>query len=80
MPERPASEAAAVYLRMRELFGVSPDAPIEEFAAAFQTMHTLPVPWMEPVDISNAVLWLASDLSRATTGTALTVDGGASFA
>jgi SDR family mycofactocin-dependent oxidoreductase len=61
---------------MRELFGVSPDAPIEEFAAAFQTMHTLPVPWMEPVDISNAVLWLASDEARYVTGTVLQVDAG----
>lgn len=61
---------------MRELFGVATDAPIEEFAAAFQTMHTLPVPWMEPVDISNAVLWLASDEARYVTGTVLQVDAG----
>jgi (+)-trans-carveol dehydrogenase len=61
---------------MRELFGVAPDAPIEEFAAAFQTMHALPVPWMEPVDISNAVLWLASDEARYVTGTVLQVDAG----
>ena len=40
---------------MRALFGVAPEAPLEEFAAAFQSMHTLPVPWAEPGDIANAV-------------------------
>jgi (+)-trans-carveol dehydrogenase len=25
--------------------------------------NALPIPWVEPVDISNAVLWLASDES-----------------
>ena len=34
-------------------------------------------PWLEPVDISNAVLWLASDESRYVTGIALPVDAGA---
>jgi SDR family mycofactocin-dependent oxidoreductase len=61
---------------MRELFGVSPDAPMEEYEAAFQAIHTLPVPWMEPVDISNAVLWLASDEARYVTGSVLQVDAG----
>jgi SDR family mycofactocin-dependent oxidoreductase len=61
---------------MRELFGVSMDASMEEYGAAFQSMHTLPVPWMEPVDISNAVLWLASDEARYVTGTVLKVDAG----
>ncbi|WP_224125813.1 SDR family oxidoreductase [Mycobacterium avium subsp. hominissuis] len=31
----------------------------------------------EPDDISDAVLWLASDLARTVTGTQLTVDMGA---
>ncbi len=30
--------------------------------------NTLPVPWVEPVDISNAVLFLASDEARYITG------------
>ena len=30
--------------------------------------NALPVPWVEPVDISNAVLWLASDEARYVTG------------
>ena len=39
--------------------------------------NTLPVPWIEPVDVANAVLFLASDEARAITGVALPVDLGA---
>ncbi|MFF0490178.1 mycofactocin-coupled SDR family oxidoreductase [Nocardia sp. NPDC003482] len=38
--------------------------------------HTLPIPWVEPVDISNAVLYLASDESRYVTGVPLPIDAG----
>ncbi|MGY1979224.1 mycofactocin-coupled SDR family oxidoreductase [Nocardia gipuzkoensis] len=38
--------------------------------------HTLPIPWVEPVDISNAVLYLASDESRFVTGVPLPIDAG----
>jgi SDR family mycofactocin-dependent oxidoreductase len=48
----------------------------EQAAAAFQATHALPVPWVEPVDISNAVLWLASDEARYVTGVMLPVDAG----
>src|SRR6478672_8400686 len=41
-----------------------------------QLMHVLPVGWVEPVDISNAVLFLASDESRYVTGLPVTVDAG----
>ena len=34
-------------------------------------------PLAEPGDISDAVVWLASDLSRTVTGTQLTLDMGA---
>jgi len=40
-------------------------------------MNVLPIPWVDPVDISNAVLFLASDEARYITGVALPVDAGA---
>ncbi len=49
----------------------------DDFAPISQMMHTLPVPWVEPVDVSNAVLFLASDESRYVTGVSLPVDAGA---
>jgi SDR family mycofactocin-dependent oxidoreductase len=48
----------------------------EQAAAAFQATHALPIPWVEPIDISNAVLWLASDEARYVTGVMLPVDAG----
>ena len=40
-------------------------------------MNVLPIPWVDPVDISNAVLFLASDEARYITGVPLPVDAGA---
>ncbi|PYE15955.1 SDR family mycofactocin-dependent oxidoreductase [Williamsia limnetica] len=48
----------------------------EDMAVAAQFMHVLPVGWVETIDISNAVLFLASDESRYVTGLPLTVDAG----
>lgn len=36
----------------------------------------LDVPWVEPVDIANALVWLASDEARFVTGVSLPVDAG----
>jgi (+)-trans-carveol dehydrogenase len=41
--------------------------------------HLLPIPWIEPIDISNAVLFLASDEARYVTGSSLVVDAGATI-
>src|SRR3954447_26519357 len=41
-----------------------------------QLMHTLPIGWVEPEDIANAVLFLASEEARYITGVTLPVDGG----
>ena len=59
----------------------APDLPENErtkevLAPRFQELNALPIPWVEPVDISNAVLWLASDESRYVTGVTLPVDAG----
>ena len=50
-------------------------ADVEPVAAQF--MHVLPHGWIEPEDVSNAVLFLASDESRYITGVPLPVDLGA---
>ena len=38
--------------------------------------HLLPVPWVEPEDVSKAVLFLASDDARYITGSELVIDAG----
>ncbi|OBG12975.1 3-ketoacyl-ACP reductase [Mycolicibacterium celeriflavum] len=48
----------------------------DDLAVAAQFMHVLPVGWVEPIDVSNAVLFLASDESRYITGLPVTVDAG----
>ena len=48
----------------------------EDATPAFYIQQAMPVPWIEPVDISNAVLFLASDEARYVTGMQLRVDAG----
>lgn len=45
-------------------------------AEVLSARNLLPVPWVDPVDISNAVVFLASDEARYITGTQLVVDAG----
>jgi len=49
----------------------------EEARQYYLGWNTLPVPWLEPVDVANAALFLASDEARFITGVALPVDLGA---
>lgn len=48
----------------------------EDTADAFQALNMLPVPWNEARDVSEAVLWLASDQARHVTGIVLPIDAG----
>ncbi|BCO34421.1 SDR family mycofactocin-dependent oxidoreductase [Mycobacterium heckeshornense] len=48
----------------------------DDLKVVAQMMHTLPIGWVEPEDISNAVLFLASDEARYITGVTLPVDAG----
>ena len=48
----------------------------EALAPRFGELNLLPIPWVEAIDISNAVLWLASDESRYVTGVTLPIDAG----
>ena len=38
--------------------------------------NLLPVPWIEPEDVANAVVFLASDAAAYMTGQAINVTGG----
>ena len=48
----------------------------DDMAPVCQSFHILPIPWVTAEDISNAVLFLASDEARYITGVALPVDAG----
>lgn len=62
---------------MYALFCPDVDQPgREDLAPVSQAMNALPVPWVEPRDVSEAVLFLASSESRFVTGVALPVDAG----
>jgi (+)-trans-carveol dehydrogenase len=59
-------------------FGLfNPDNPTEEaFLEAATALNMLPIAYVEARDISNAVLFLASDESRYITGVTLPIDAG----
>lgn len=56
--------------------GGKPDATLEEVTPAFRELNLMDTPWMQPQDISNAMLWLASDDARYVTGATIPVDAG----
>jgi SDR family mycofactocin-dependent oxidoreductase len=63
---------------IRHLFRPDLESPTaEDVAPGFQGMNLMAHPWVEKDDITEAVLWLASDLSRFVTGISLPVDLGA---
>ncbi|OZD68982.1 SDR family mycofactocin-dependent oxidoreductase [Rhodococcoides fascians] len=53
------------------------DPQLEDTVEAYASLNLWPLPWVETSDVSNGVLYLASDESRYVTGTALSIDLGA---
>jgi SDR family mycofactocin-dependent oxidoreductase len=49
---------------------------LEDVEPVYRAGNLLPVPYVEPDDISNALLFLASDEARYVTGVALPIDAG----
>jgi (+)-trans-carveol dehydrogenase len=49
---------------------------LDDAMVTFISHNNIPVPWVEEIDVSNAVLFLASDESRYITGVTLPVDAG----
>ncbi|MGV8871374.1 MAG: mycofactocin-coupled SDR family oxidoreductase [Rhodococcus sp. (in: high G+C Gram-positive bacteria)] len=54
----------------------NPSATKEDAGEAFKTLNALPIEWVEPIDISNAIAFLVSDDARYITGVQLPVDAG----
>lgn len=52
------------------------DPTLEDVEPVYRSLNALPVPWVEPSDIANALLFLASDEARYITGITLPVDAG----
>jgi (+)-trans-carveol dehydrogenase len=48
----------------------------EDVIPGFSALNALPLPWVETSDITNAVLFLASDEARYITGGTLPIDLG----
>jgi SDR family mycofactocin-dependent oxidoreductase len=63
----------ATYRRLRPDLENPTAADAAEVLAA---RNLLPVPWVEPLDVANAVVFLASDEARYITGTQIVVDAG----
>ena len=58
------------------LRGLSPQVSPDELAEHYLGFNALPVPWVEPNDVSSLVAFLASDEARYITGAAVPVDAG----
>lgn len=56
--------------------GGDKDAALDDVIDVYRSIAALPIPWTEPEDIANAVVWLASDEARYITGICLPVDAG----
>jgi (+)-trans-carveol dehydrogenase len=69
--------ATAGVARHYRLFRPDLENPTQQDAEpVYRTLNVLPVPYVEPDDVANALLFLASDEGRYVTGVALPVDAG----
>jgi (+)-trans-carveol dehydrogenase len=48
----------------------------EDVKGAFASLNAMPVPWIDPADVSRLVVFLASDDARYITGATMPVDAG----
>lgn len=82
-----AIELAPYGIRVNSLHPTGVNTPMNEGLAALEGLtpqeiaersagNLLPVPWIEPEDVANAVLYLASDRARFVTGAPLVIDAG----
>jgi SDR family mycofactocin-dependent oxidoreductase len=58
------------------LLGGVEGATRADAAEAMRALNALPIPWVETIDVANAVLYLVSDEGRYVTGMPLQVDAG----
>jgi SDR family mycofactocin-dependent oxidoreductase len=81
-----ANELAPHFIRVNTVHptGVNTPMVVNEFMAqalssadsSFNLQNALPMEMVEPVDVSNAIVWLASEEARYVTGVSLPVDAG----
>jgi NAD(P)-dependent dehydrogenase (short-subunit alcohol dehydrogenase family) len=82
-----AIELAPHGIRVNSIHPTGVDTPLNDGLAAMEGMTTqeiaersagnlLPVPWIEPRDVADAVLYLAGESGRYITGTTLVLDAG----
>ena len=82
-----AIELAAHGIRVNSIHPTGVNTPMNDGLAALEGLTTreiaersagnlLPVPWIEPEDVANAVLYLASDRARYVTGASHVIDAG----
>ena len=82
-----AIELAPYGIRVNSIHPTGVDTPLNDGLAQLEGMTTqeiaersagnlLPVPWIEPRDVAEAVLYLAGESGRYVTGTTLVLDAG----
>jgi (+)-trans-carveol dehydrogenase len=75
----PTNVSTPMFMNDDTMRGFRPDLDDptpDDVAEIAKLMHVLPIGWVEPDDVANAVVYLASDEARYVTGVALPVDGG----